>query len=90
MIELKNRIRSAIFEGGAVEEPLLLEDRHIVHFEKIRDSLERVANLLENNAPDEITAIEIDRALEHTGSITGRITEEEILDRIFSTFCIGK
>ncbi len=37
-----------------------------------------------------LTAREINTAAEHLGTITGRITSDEILGKIFSTFCIGK
>jgi tRNA modification GTPase len=40
--------------------------------------------------PLEIVALELHEALEHLDKITGRALPDEVLDRIFSTFCIGK
>jgi tRNA modification GTPase len=46
-------------------------------------------NLLKEVTPD-IVAIDIQEALECLGEITGQTTPEDVLDRIFSQFCIGK
>lgn len=88
--ELRTAVRNEIFQGPGVSDPLLLEERHLYHFSKIQKALEKTMILWSENAPAEIVAIELDEAIEHTGEITGRITNEEILGKIFSTFCIGK
>ncbi len=90
MDDLKDALRNIIFSDGAKSDPLLLEDRHRFHFSRTRDSLAKVLELWEHGAPDEVTALEIDNALDHTGRITGTISNEEILGRIFSLFCVGK
>lgn len=41
-------------------------------------------------APLEITAMELREALDRLGEIVGAVTTEDILERIFSEFCIGK
>lgn len=88
---LRAKIRELLFQNqDVVENPLLLEDRHRYHFTHVRDSLAKVLELWNQGAPDEITALEIDRALEHTGAVAGRIDNEEVLGRIFSVFCVGK
>ena len=87
---LRDGIKSTIASSVGSTDPLLLEDRHRFHFEATRAALENVVRLMGEEAPAEIIALEIDTALHHTGAITGRITEEEILGRIFSTFCVGK
>lgn len=46
-------------------------------------------NLIKGVTPD-IVAIDIQEALECLGEITGQTTPEDVLDRIFSQFCIGK
>ena len=38
----------------------------------------------------EFLAVDLRAALRHLGEITGETTTDDILDRIFSTFCIGK
>ncbi|MCR9143544.1 MAG: tRNA uridine-5-carboxymethylaminomethyl(34) synthesis GTPase MnmE [bacterium] len=88
---LRELIRGLVFQNSEVaENPLLLEDRHRYHFTHVKESLAKVLELWDQGAPDEITALEIDRALEHTGAVAGRIDNEEVLGRIFSVFCVGK
>jgi len=90
MAELKEKIRKIIFMDPSAKDPLLLEERHRYHFNRIKSALENVISLWNENAPDEIAAVEIDTALAHAGEITGKISTEEVLGRIFSMFCIGK
>ena len=40
--------------------------------------------------PTQMMAIEIREALQHLGHIVGQVYTDDILDRIFSKFCIGK
>ena len=39
---------------------------------------------------NDLLAMEIRQALHHLGEITGEITTDDLLDNIFSKFCIGK
>ncbi|MBI3394377.1 MAG: 50S ribosome-binding GTPase, partial [Spirochaetia bacterium] len=88
--DLHARIHQEIFSGAGSADGLLLEDRQRFHFLRTGEALRRVLELWDERAPDEVTAIELDRALHHCGEITGQITNEEVLGRIFSMFCIGK
>ena len=45
---------------------------------------------LHNKLPLEIQALHLRGALDSLGEITGVVTTEDILDRVFSEFCIGK
>ncbi|MBW7858235.1 MAG: tRNA uridine-5-carboxymethylaminomethyl(34) synthesis GTPase MnmE, partial [Leptonema sp. (in: Bacteria)] len=76
-------------EPGGLD-PFLLEERHRHHFTQISNALNRLLQLWNDNAPDEICAVEINDALHQVGQITGEITTEEVLGRIFSVFCVGK
>jgi tRNA modification GTPase len=53
-------------------------------------SIEAAHHLAARGAGDELIAAELRTALEHTGQIAGRVYTDDILDRIFSRFCIGK
>jgi tRNA modification GTPase len=46
--------------------------------------------LLENNEPAEITAFELQSLIDSLSEITGEISPDDVLDSIFSRFCIGK
>ncbi len=47
------------------------------------------ASILAGDSP-EYTALDLREALDHLGTITGRIDTEDILTAIFSQFCLGK
>ncbi len=64
---------------------------------RCRDSLERALGTLKRGresaatgAGDEILAIDLREALDHLGHILGTVYTDDILDRIFRKFCIGK
>lgn len=55
-----------------------------------REAVSRAGRLVEQRAGDELVAAEMRAAVDEVGRMTGRIHSEDILDRIFSRFCIGK
>lgn len=64
---------------------------------RCRDSLEGAARALDHalegarsGSGDEMVSIDLRDALEHLGHILGQVYTDDILDRIFSKFCIGK
>lgn len=66
---------------------------NIRHYESLvntRDALERVLTGLDANITGDLLAEDIRQSLHHLGLITGEITTEDLLDNIFSKFCIGK
>jgi tRNA modification GTPase len=64
--------------------------RHKTSLEKAAKSLEKAMNVLAENQPLEIVALELRASLDSLGEIVGAVTTEDILNRIFSDFCIGK
>ncbi len=59
--------------------------------DSLRRAAENLAHLLgETGASPEFLALDLREALAALGEITGETTPEDILDTIFSTFCIGK
>jgi tRNA modification GTPase len=58
--------------------------------EAAHDHLQRAARLLERDADHEIVSIEIQDGLERLRQILGIDTPPDVLDQIFSHFCIGK
>jgi tRNA modification GTPase len=57
---------------------------------RCRESLTRAAAAAESRLGDEIVALELRESLEHLGRVLGTVYTDDILDRIFSRFCIGK
>jgi tRNA modification GTPase len=64
--------------------------RHKTAIENARRSLESAIHSLTVNQPIEITALELRDSLDRLGEIVGVVTTEDILNKIFSDFCIGK
>lgn len=69
---------------------LVTDSRHYGLLLRAQDSMEESTSLLRAGASEELVLVGLHNALRFLGEITGETTTEEILGRIFSTFCIGK
>lgn len=64
--------------------------RHLDAIRRAQDSLTRGCLLLQESRAGELLAEELRRAQQALGEITGEFTPDDLLGRIFSSFCIGK
>lgn len=64
--------------------------RHKTSLERAHHSVEEAMRSLEKKESGECVALDIRVALDALGEITGAVSTEDILDRIFQDFCIGK
>ncbi len=71
-------------------EVMIAHLHHKTALEKAAAGLVRARDGLTGGLPAEFVALEVREALDVLGEITGRTTPEEVLDRIFANFCIGK
>ncbi|HXI61109.1 MAG TPA: tRNA uridine-5-carboxymethylaminomethyl(34) synthesis GTPase MnmE [Pyrinomonadaceae bacterium] len=90
-----DRLRAAILKpftnGNANGEGLLITNaRHHDLLTRAIEAIRASENLLLDRASEEIILVGLLNALRYLGEITGETTSDEILGRIFSTFCIGK
>ena len=82
---------AGISPSEPLETPLLTNTRHILLIESGRASLRRACEGLAGQLPFELISVDLRECLDFLGEITGRGNlSEEILDSIFSTFCLGK
>jgi tRNA modification GTPase len=72
------------------EEEVVLHLRQKILLEEILSRLTNGKNLLENGHPEEVYAEEIKRAIPLIGQMTGEIRSDEVINNIFSRFCVGK
>ena len=77
-------------KGDAVESGLVASVRHKDSLQGALDGLERAKSALTQGMEKEFIAADLREALNHLGEITGEVFTEDILDKIFSEFCIGK
>jgi len=57
----------------------------------LEDSLAGMESVIESAAEQgDITAFELQLVIDKLGEITGEISSDEILDSVFSRFCVGK
>jgi len=87
---LRERILS-LATGGAAAEPGMLTS--LRHQQSITAALVALADAAKSNAdaiPHEMILLDLYRALGALDSLTGQTTPDDILNLIFSTFCIGK
>ena len=88
--DLKSGIVQLTGYQGNNGEVLLTNARHYEALRNVRSALEEVAKGLESGRTPDLLSIDLRRAIWHLGSITGEVTNNEILGTIFSKFCVGK
>ena len=76
--------------GSDTEEVLIVNARHKKALEGSLKCLRRAKEGMERKVPIEIVALELRSCLDHLGEVGGETTTEEVLECIFSHFCIGK
>ena len=89
---LKDAIHSLALNGADCSHTLTIVSniRHKMAIEKTRDLLSKARDGILQGLSPEFPAFDIRQALESLGEIAGETVTEEVLDRIFATFCIGK
>ncbi len=88
--DLKQHIYSAAIKDQLNgEETLVTNIRHLEALQKTEDALNRVLNGMDSVTSD-FLSLDIKQALHYLGQITGEVTTDDLLENIFSKFCIGK
>ncbi len=88
--KLENMIVEILERNSLVDESLIITNiRQKEIFEKIKQIILKILNNF-NSYYIDMLAVEIREILNELGKLTGEITTEDILDNIFSQFCIGK
>lgn len=88
---LKQKLVDKIIKGNLnTENTIVTNARHYEALQQVQQSVNEIKNGLDNNIPGDLLALDIRRCLHYISEITGDITNETVLDLIFSQFCIGK
>jgi tRNA modification GTPase len=84
--ELSNAVGSAI-----VEAPILMKTRHIFAIQQAREELVQFStSWLEEHLPAPVAAVHLQSATLALESLIGAVSTDDVLDRVFSSFCVGK
>lgn len=89
--QLKDKLLS-YFHINAVKsgDVLVTNLRHYQKLVQTHESLDRVLKGMSESITGDFLAMDIRQSLHYLGEITGQITTEDLLENIFSKFCIGK
>lgn len=89
---LKDEIKTLVWAGGVNPEMLevMINSRHQDALERARGAALRTLESLRADKPLELVALDLRIAVNAVGEIVGKTTTEDLLDAIFSQFCIGK
>jgi tRNA modification GTPase len=89
---LKAAVCDELLGGESVvgESPIVTNARHQEALRRANEGLNYAIESLENGMPPDLVAVDLRISLDGLGDIVGKTTTEDILDRIFSQFCVGK
>ena len=79
----------AALRGASPEEAYLTNERHVQAAKDALAALESAVTALEDRTLD-CAALDLRAAWEALGAITGESATEDVIDRIFEKFCLGK
>jgi len=87
---LRAEIRARLSARALVEDPVLTNARHARAIEQAAAALDRAAGAMTAGGSIELAAEDLRQARREIGAITGEMAPDDLYDRIFSTFCVGK
>ena len=90
--KIENLIIDLFFDGELQisSDSILSNLRHINALKEAKKSLLEVNESLKKKVFLDLIEVDLENVIGHISEITGTITTEDILDRVFSDFCIGK
>ncbi len=88
--ELRALLREHLIGGAPPEHPVVTNGRHAAALGRARDTLTKAATAVKEGLSEEWVLEDLKQARTELAAITGAFDVEDLYDRIFSTFCIGK
>ena len=90
--ELESKIKDLVYHGQATvsKNKMVTNIRHKDLLDKALDSVSKAIEALNDGVPIDLLSMDIKEAWGRLGQITGDVAEEDIINEIFSKFCIGK
>ena len=90
--ELENTIEEMFFDGKIQmnEEVYITNARHTASLMEVQSSLKLVKQSILDGMPEDFYSIDLMNAYEELGKIIGESVEDDLVNEIFSKFCMGK
>ncbi len=89
--ELKDELLNQVnLSNINTEDVMVTNIRHVEALQHTQEALEKVLYGIDNPITSDFLAMDIRQALQYLGEITGTVTTDDLLENIFSKFCIGK
>ena len=90
--EFKEKIEEMFISGntGYNDEIVITNERHLYLIDKTTESLNMVLDGINQKLPEDLISIDLMNSYDSLGSITGEKTDDDIIEEIFSKFCMGK
>lgn len=88
--ELKQQLTAYTTAQYSLSDTIVTNARHYEALTKAGSAMQRTIEGLEMNIPGDLLAQDIREAMHYIGEITGQISTTDLLQTIFSKFCIGK
>lgn len=89
---LEEEIKSLFYEGEIDfnDQVMITNVRHVKALKDAFESMSMVENSIENGMPEDFYSIDLMDAYEKLGLIVGESVEDDLVNEIFSKFCMGK
>ena len=89
--ELLEAIYQFVIGEGALQETLVItRERHRQNLVAANEALQKSCDSFQQNLSEEFIAVDVSIAMDHIGTVLGKTFEDDLLDKIFGEFCIGK
>lgn len=87
---LREAIRDRVLGAAPLDSALVSRERHLQALDQASVSVERAQETIGAGMPSDFVTIHLREALDALGLITGETVTADIVERIFSDFCLGK
>jgi tRNA modification GTPase len=90
--KLEDKIKEMVMseKGFNIEEKIIINIRHKGVMKKVAELLHSAENAMEEKMSEEFPSADLKIAYDLLGEVIGETTREDVLDKIFNQFCIGK
>lgn len=88
--ELRKALRETLVGRESLSTEIITQERQMLALKQGQEGLHHALESLEIGNPGELVAMDVRIALDALSDIIGETTADDVLDQIFTTFCIGK